>query len=161
MAICRRYDSSLTGSDFKEFSFRLMSEKNYIPDVYHDYQRLLDKYNSVMKECCQPWAMVDGAGKLGGVFYISDIVPGHEGVLYLWLWNPRCYTATTKQFLGEYLEYAARSYELNRLVCRTPDDRGLGRLLDRLGFKLEGRFRNAWKSGGRLSTLFQYRVLYS
>ena len=159
MATIRRLDTNPASADTAEFTFRLQSERFYLPDIYKDYQRMLEKYQQMMCECIQPWCLVHD-GKLGGVFFTSDVVPGHEAVFYIWMWNPKCYTATTKEFIAGYIEHCAENYELDRIVCRTPDDKGLGRLLERLGFKLEARCKNAWKSNGILATLYQYRRLF-
>jgi RimJ/RimL family protein N-acetyltransferase len=161
MANIRQYDTSLTGPDCRELTYRLMNEKNFLPDIYHDYPIMIAEYSRRMSECCQPFALVDGKNQLGGMFFISDIVPGHEATFYVWVWNPKCYTATTSRFMAEYIEHYAEEYGLSRVVCRTPDDKKCGRMLEKLFFKLEGRFRNGWKGGGRLSTLFCYRRLFS
>ena len=158
MSNVRRYDTSLVGGDFKEFSYRLMNEKNYLPDVLKDYTRLVEEYQFMMGRCCQPFALVDGKNQIGGVFFISDVVPGHEGTFFCWIWG-KVYTSTTHTFMLEYIEHYAEEYQLARVVCRTPDER-LGRLLERLFFKLESRAKNGYKAGGKLMTLYGYRRLF-
>ena len=160
MSSIRRFDGSLTGEDTREFTYRLMSCNNFLPDVYHDYSRMMEEYSHMLSRCCQPYAMVTPDNKIGGAFFISDVVPGHEAILYVWIWDNRAYTATTARFFGEYIEAAAGENELARIVCRTPDDKKLGRLLEKMGFKLESRAKSGWKGGGRLSTLFGYRRLF-
>jgi len=160
MSSLRRFDPALTGSDFREFSYRLMSVPGFLPDIYKDMSRMLAKYNSVMAECCQPWALVDGHNQIGGVFFVSDIEPSHQGQFYCWIWKPGCYTVSTHGAMESYLSDCAMSNQLDRISCRTWDDKHLGRLLERLGFKLEGRFSRAWKSAGRLSNLYCYRRLF-
>jgi RimJ/RimL family protein N-acetyltransferase len=159
MSNCRRYDTALTSTDFSEFSYHLLNDRNFLPDVLLDMKRMLEEYQFMMGRCCQPFALVDSKNQIGGVFFMSDVVPGHEATFYAWLWG-RVYSATTNKFLMGYIEHYAEEYQLARVVCRTPDDKGLGRLLEALGFKLEGRFRNAYKSGGVLTTLYQYRRLF-
>lgn len=159
MATIRRLDTNPASKDSSEFTFRLQSEPLYIPDIYRDYSRMLGKYQQMMCECIQPWCLV-ADGKLGGVFFTGDVVPGHEAVFYIWMWNPKCYTATTKEFINGYIEHCAENYGLDRIVCRTPDDKGLGRLLERLGFKLEGRFSRGFKFGGKAINLYQFRRLF-
>jgi len=157
MSNCRRLDTSLVGEDFKEFSYRLMSGKNYLPDVLKEYKCMLGAYTQTMARCCQPFALVGPDNKMGGVFFMSDVAPEHEANFFIWMWNPKCYTATTNKFMYGYIEHYAEENLLARVVCRTPDDEKLGQLLEKLGFKLEGRFSQGYKSGGKLSTLFQYR----
>jgi hypothetical protein len=153
----RRLDTSIQSDDFREFSFELLNKKDFLPDVYHDLPRLIDKYQKVMSECCQPWGVVNQKNKLGAVFFVGDIVPDHEGVFYLWCWDKGCYTHSVHRFVRDYIEACMTENGLVRIVCRTPDEKGLGRVLEHCGFKLEGRFARGWKSGGRSSVLFQYR----
>jgi hypothetical protein len=150
----------LVGGDFKEFSYRLMNEKNYLPDVLKDYKRLVDEYQFMMGRCCQPFALVDGKNQIGGVFFMSDVVPGHEATFYCWIWNPKCYTATTNKFMFGYIEHYAEENQLARVVCRTPDEK-LGRLLECLGFKMESRAARGFKSGGKFLNLYSYRRLFN
>ena len=159
MAHARRFDAGLTSDDTREFTFHLQNDKWFLPDILKDYKRMMEEYQNTMARCCSPFALVGNDNKLGGVFFLSDVIPGHEATLYIWIWG-KCYTATTHRFMLGYIEHYAEEYQLARVVCRTPDDKRLGRLLERLFFKLEGRFRSGYKSGGKCSTLFQYRRLF-
>jgi len=138
-----------------------MNDKWYLPDILKDYPRMMERYAKTMGECCQPFGLVNSNNKLGGVFFMSDITPEHEGVFYCWLWDKSCYTPTTHRFMLGYIEHLVEEFGLCRVVCRTPDEQGLGRLLERLFFKLEGRFRSGYKHGGRLYTMFCYRRLFA
>jgi RimJ/RimL family protein N-acetyltransferase len=120
---------------------------------------MIEEYQFMMGRCCQPFALVDNQNQIGGVFFMSDVVPGHEGVFYIWCWG-KIYSATTHKFLCGYIEHYAEENGLARVVCRTPDER-LGRLLERLGFKLESRQKYGFKAGGKLMTLYGYRRLFS
>lgn len=159
MASVRRYDASLVGDDFREFSYRLQNSKNFLPDVLMDMKRMLEEYQFMMGRCCQPFALVDNDNKIAGVFFISDVVPGHEATFYAWIWG-KCYTGDTRRFMLEYIEHYAEEYQLARVVCRTTDDKGLGRLLEKLYFKLESRQKFGYKAGGKLMTLYGYRRLF-
>ena len=64
MASIRRLDGALTSDDTREFTYHLMNDKLFLPDVYHDYGRLMDEYSHTMSVCCQPYALVVG-NKLG------------------------------------------------------------------------------------------------
>jgi hypothetical protein len=101
---------------------------------------------------------VNHKNKLGAVFFVADVVPEHEGVLHFWLWEKSCYSHSVHRFVLDYIEACMAENGLVRVVCRTPDEKGLGRLLERWGFKLEGRFARGWRSGGRSAILFQYRL---
>lgn len=157
MASVRRLDPQLASQDTADFTFALMNRKDFVPDVYRDLPRLLEKYQNVMSECCQPYGVVNGKNKLGCVFFVGDIEPEHQGCFYFWCWDKGCYTPSVHRFVLEYLEACMTENGLIRLVCRTPDEKGLGRLLEHLGFKLEGRFARGFKSGGRPLNMYQYR----
>ena len=159
MSHSRYLDTSLTGSDLREFSFNLMNKPMFLPDILRDVKRVMEVASATFDVSCQPYALVDNSGKLGGVFYISDVVPEHEGVLYCWVWNRGVITPTTLRFVKEYIDSVAEEFILCRVVARTPDKK-LCRLLRALGLKEEGRFKLGYRSGGRSHTLFQMRKLY-
>jgi RimJ/RimL family protein N-acetyltransferase len=137
-----------------------MNDKLFLPDILKDYPRMMSEYQHQMSICSQPFGLVGNDNKLGGVFFVSDVVFGHEATFYCWVWERGVITPTTLPFVNGYIEHYAEENQLSRVVCRTPDPR-LGALLERLSFKLEGRFKNGYKSGGRLVTLFQFRRLFS
>jgi hypothetical protein len=161
MANCRMLDTSVTGADFRELSYHLMHDANFLPDVLRDYKCMTGAYISAVECCHQPFALVNGDNKMGGAFFITSIIPGHEATLLCWVWDRKAYTSTTHRIMNDYIGACADEYQLSRLVSRTPDDKKLGKLLEHLGFKLEGRFRSGYKSGGKLQTLFQYRRLFN
>lgn len=159
MASIRRLDFSLASQDTSDFTFALLNTPGFVPDVYSDLARLIEKYQVVMASCCQPWGVVNKKNKLGMVFFVGDIVPEHEGVLYIWCWDKACYTHSVHRFVRDYIEACMEGNALVRLVCRTPDEKGLGRLLESLGMKLEGRFSRGYRAGGRSLNMYQYRIL--
>jgi len=160
MSNCRRFDTALAGEDFREFSYHLMNDRNFLPDVLLDMKRMLEEYQFMMGRCCQPFALVDSKNQIGGVFFISDLVAGHEATFYCWVWGKGVITPATLRFINEYIEHYAEEYQLARVVCRTPDDKGLGRLLEALFMKLEARMKHGYKAGGKLMTLYAYRRLF-
>ena len=159
MGTIRRLDTAPLSDDTGAFTYALLHHPGFVPDIYNDLARLVPKYEQVMCSCCQPWGVVNGKGKLGAVFFVGDVVPDHEGVFYFWCWDKLCYSHSVHRFVRDYIEACMTENGLVRMVCRTPDEKGLGRLLEHLGFKLEGRFARGFKSGGRSSNLYQYRIL--
>ena len=157
MATIRALDTSLAGSDLRELSFRLLNTPLYVPDVLRDTKRIMETATKVFSTCLQPFALVDKANKLGGAFFVSDIIPEHEATFYQWVWGD-VITPTTLPFMRGYIEECAGEYGLARVVARTPCVK-CGHLLEHLGFKMEGRFARGYKSGGRLHTLYQFRNL--
>jgi len=159
--ISRPLDTGIASSDVVEFHFRLMREPLFVPDVYRDDRRLLDAMMLTWANPATqtPMAIVQPDGQLRGVYYIGDVVPDHEGTLYLWSWG-NALTATTVRDIQEYIRITAESYALRRLTARTPCD-SLGKALERFfRFKQEGRFSRAYKANGKYLNLYQYRVLF-
>jgi hypothetical protein len=159
MSECRILDTNLSGADLREFSYRLLNEPNYIPDVLHSVKQVMEAARETFSVCQQPYALVNGTNKIGGVFFVSNVVPEHEAVFYVWCWDGKCISSKTMRFLKDYIRATADEYLLCRMVARTPDKK-LGHLLEHLSFKEEARQKWGWKSGGRLSTLYQYRILF-
>ena len=160
MASCRLLDTALTSKDILEFSFRLINEKLYLPDVIRDVKRVMEVATDTFNKSCQPFALVNSKNELGGAFFLSDIVPGHEAVFYLWCWDGRCVTATTLPFIREYIDANAEEYGLGRVTARTPC-RKLCHLLNHLGLREEGRFSKGYRHGGKSVNLYQLRKLYA
>lgn len=160
MSHCRKFDTALANSDMREFSYRLLNEMNFLPDVLLDTKKVMETAPIVFSSSCQPFALVSGANKLGGVFYISDVIPGHDATFYIWVWDGKGITSKTLPFIREYIEAVAEEYGLCRVVARTPCKK-LCHLLEHLEFVLEGRFKNGFKSRGKLSVLFQMRRLFN
>ena len=157
----RKFDTNLTSQDSRDFSFALLNNQGFVPDILHDVKALTVAMAGMFSTSATPWVIVQPDGHMGGVFFIGDIIPEHEGTLYLWVWDKSCWSPDVAGFVREYVNHVAESYLLRRLVARTPCAR-LGKMLDGcLGFRVEGRFKKAWKAGGVCSTLFQHRLLFS
>ena len=160
MSHTRFFDTSLVGPDLKELTYRLLNEKNYLPDVLLDTKKVMETSQVVFSSSCQPFALVSNDNKLSGVFYIGDVIPGHDATFYIWVWDGKAVNHKTLPFIREYIEATAEEYGLYRVVARTPCKK-LCHLLEHLGFLLEGRFKNGYKSRGKLTVLFQLRRLFN
>lgn len=151
----KKLNCSLTSDDFRELSYRLLYTPNYLPDCLRDIKELTESFVH----------MTNGAGEffgihhdgLAGFFFLADIVPRHEATFFSWFWGKL--TSGDIRFIQDYINEYSKQFGLCRIVARTPDDKKHGRILEMIGFRLEGRFRNAYKSGGKLSVMFQYRIL--
>ena len=152
----RKLDCSLTGPDFRELSYQLLHKPNYLPDCIRDLKELTNSFSFMVNKFGE-FMGIDNGG-LKGFFFIGDVVPGHEGVFFSWFWGK--FTHGDIRAIQEYLSGYSGLYGLCRIVARTADDKKHGRILEMCGMKLEGRFKSAFKSGGRLSTLYQYRRLF-
>jgi len=160
MSHARVFDTSLVGPDLKELTYRLLNEKNFLPDVLLDTKKVMETSQIVFSSSCQPFALVSDDNKLGGMFYIGDVIPGHDATFYIWVWDGKSVTSKTLPFIREYIEATADEYGLCRVVARTPCKK-LCHLLEHLGFLMEGRFKSGYKSRGKLCVLFQMRRLFN
>src|SRR5512135_2505023 len=102
MSFCRNLDTQVASPDMREFTFRLLNMPMYVPDILHDLKKVLAAATEMFEVCQQPYAIVDGDNKIGGAFFISNVIPEHEGTLYLWAWGKDAITATTLGFIDEY-----------------------------------------------------------
>lgn len=153
----KKFDCSLAGSDYRELSFRLLYKPNYVPDIIHEVGKLSDTFVHMNKTGEEMYGVFTDKG-LVGFFFIGDIVPEHEGVLFSWFWDR--FPHGTIRFMRDYVEQIAWKYGLCRITARTIDDKMHGHILEMCGMKLESRAKWAYKSGGRLQTLYTYRKLF-
>jgi len=153
----KRLDTSLIGGDFRELSFQLLHKPNYLPDCLRDIKAMSEQFVYMTNASGQFMGAYD-EDKLGGFWFLGDIVPGHEATFFGWFWDR--WTLGTVKSIRAYIKRYVGEYELARVTARTPDDKVYGRMLEQIGFKLEGRFKSAWKGGGNLSTLYCYRILF-
>ena len=160
MSHCRMMDASLVGNDLREFSYHLLNDKNFLPDVLLDTKKVMETSQVVFSSSCQPFALVSSDNKLGGVFYIGDVIPGHDATFYIWVWDGKAVNHKTLPFIREYIEATAEEYGLCRVVARTPCKK-LCHLLEHLGFLLEGRFKAGSKRRGKTMVLYQMRILFN
>lgn len=157
MSRIRFLDTNLAGADMKEFSFQLLNRPLYVPDVIHSTKAVIEEATRVFSTC-QPYAIDNDNGKLGGVFFVSNLYPGHECTFFLWAWG-KAITPTTVRFMRDLLDATAEEYGLFRIVAHAADKR-LGDVFEHLGMTLEANLKFGYKSGGRAMTLYQYRKIY-
>jgi RimJ/RimL family protein N-acetyltransferase len=157
----KRLDTSLVGGDFRELSYQLLHKPNYLPDCLKDIKVFTDMFSHMVNVSGHFMGVYGGpdGDKLGGFWFLGDIVPAHEATFFAWFWDRSCYTPLVVRTIRSYIRDYVSEFGLVRIVARTPDNDCYGRMLEHIGFKLEGRFKNAWKGGGKLSTLFQFRIL--
>ena len=156
---CKPVDSSLTSPDLKEVIYQLLHNDGYVPDCYKDMKRLTAKLASAANGPTPLHGVYNNSGELSGCYLAVVTSPGHEGEFYSWFWKP-CMTTGVIRAIRNYLEKSAHGLCLDRMVARTADEKTHGRVLSLAGMTLEGRFKNAFKCGGKLRTLYQYRRLF-
>lgn len=158
MARIRLLDSSLSSSDMVEFSYVLLNKPLFVPDVLHDTRAVMEESRRVFSTC-QPYAIDGDKGKLAGVFFVSNLFPGHECTFFMWAWDKSAITPTTVRFIRDFIDATAEEYGLFRIVSHAADKK-LGDVLEHLGMTLEANLKFGYKAGGRAMTLYQYRKIY-
>jgi hypothetical protein len=158
MSETRLFDTKLTSQDVKEWTFQLMNRENFLPDCYRDYRSLIKIIGEKFSFEPRAVAVVQPDGHLGGMYFMGDIFPGHEGMLYMWVWGG--WTPSMARQADTYVRFMADNYSLARVTAKTPCDK-LGRILSKeLSFTEEGRFKKGFMGDGKFKTLRQYRRLF-
>ncbi len=157
MAEIKRLNTELTSKDISALTFHLLNTPLYLPDTLRDMKNLLGSITSVVASSPEPYGIYSN-GDLRGVFLVTDIIVGHEARFLMWVWDSKGYTPTVARWVGDYLDAIRDTYGLVRIVAQTPCQK-LGRMLKRLGFGEEGRFKRGYKHLGKFHTLYQYRRL--
>lgn len=155
----RKLDKNLAAVDMKAFAFRLLNEPLFVPDDIRDYAPLLKTLKRVVDE---PLSVLMGSyndsDELVGVFGVINIVPETDAMFVLWTWGKPAVTPQLVKDCRDLLTYVKGTYELRRVTAKAASE-GQSRLLQTIGFKVEGRFRSGYKHGGQFHNLFQLRVI--
>lgn len=155
----RKLDKNLATGDMKAFAFRLLNEPLFVPDQIKDYAPLLKVLKRIVDE---PLSVLMGAydanDELSGVFGVVNIVPETDARFVLWTWGKPAVTPQLIKDCRDLLTYIKGTYELRRVTAQAASE-GQSRLLQVIGFKVEGRFRSGYKHGGQFHNLFQLRII--
>jgi len=155
----KKLDKNLATGDMKAFAFRLLNEPLFVPDQIKDYAPLLKALKRVVDE---PLSVLMGAydasDELTGVFGVVNIVPETDARFVLWAWGKPAVTPKLIKDCRDLLTYIKGTYELRRVTAQAASE-GQSRLLQVIGFKVEGRFRSGYKHGGQFHNLFQLRII--
>lgn len=155
----KQLDKNLAGEDMKVFAFRLLNEPLFVPDSIRDYAPLLKALKRIVEE---PLSVLMGAynasDDLVGVFGVINIVPETDARFVLWTWGKPAVTPQLIKDCRDLLTYIKGTYELRRVTAQAASE-GQSRLLQTIGFKVEGRFRNGYKHAGQFHNLFQLRII--
>ena len=155
----KKLDKSLATADMKAFAFRLLNEPLFVPDSIRDYAPLLKSLKRIVEE---PLSVLMGAydanDELVGVFGVINIVPETDARFVLWTWGKPQVTPQLIKDCRDLLTYIKGTYELRRVTAQAASE-GQSRVLQAIGFKVEGRFRSGFKHGGQFYNLFQLRII--
>lgn len=137
-------------------TYHLTHDRFFLPDMLRDLNTVMEMAPETFAKSTAPVGVYDGE-ELMGVFFLTDITPLHQARLLFWGWGKWCPLSAVKN-LRAYIQRATETYGLKRIYAQTPD-RKLVKLLVLAGFQEEGRFKRAYKFGGKLYKLYQMRML--
>ena len=152
-------DTNLTGSDIKDWTFQLLSRSLFVPDAIRDYKPLLSTVRRVLDEPgTNLMAVRSDDGVLVGVYGLINVVPGHDARFVCWLWDKAAVTPGLVKSIRDFIVYSKDFHALRRVTVQSACEK-LNRLLELVGFKVEGRFRHGMKWDNRFHNLYQLRVI--
>lgn len=95
--------------------------------------------------------------EVAGEVSLSNIIKGHKAKLSFWLGKPFRHKGIMTMALKEYLKQARKRYDLVRVYAYVRAfNRPSARLLERLGFKLEGTLKKNKRKNGKYLDDFLY-----
>lgn len=91
-------------------------------------------------------------GNWQGVLGFCDIWPGWKAEVMFKFWDKKMWGADFCRELKDVADLFTDELKIRRLYIQTPDEH-MTKLLKRLGFKVEGRFKDAFRWNGKSYTL--------
>ena len=144
-----------TEDKIKALSKKLMEEPSYLPDEYRDYgfihKMLFNNFgneNNIFYEI----------GEWDGLIGFVNIIPDFKCDIVFKLWNPELWGFRFKTQFKQLIKAIMEKYNLKRLAGESPDER-MVRLAKMCGFKIEGRFKYAFKWEDKMYTSHKMRIL--
>jgi len=151
-------DLNLAGNDMKALTFELVERPLFVPDAIRDYRNLLRTVRRVTEGYGAEFRAIRHDDKLVGAFGVFNIVPQTDAEFALWIWDKTGLTHQTIRNIRDILTYMKDFHGLRRVTTHSADDRHV-RILELIGFKIEGRFRHGYKSGGKFHNMYQLRII--
>lgn len=151
-------EPNVASDEVKDFAFHLMNDPLFLPDYMKNYSVVIRRLKAIFAESAGPLRAIKKDGTLVGVFGVIDIIPETDARFVCWIWGTKVLTPGLVKSMRDFLSYIKQCYSLRRVTTQSACDR-MCRLLELVGFKIEGRFRHGFKWGGRFSNLYQLRVI--
>ena len=144
-----------TDVKIKELANRLMNDHLYLSDEFRDWtfihKALFNNFgneNNIFYEI----------GEWGGLVGFMNIVPEFKCEIAFKLWNPKLWGFRFKTQFKQLIKAIMEKYDLKRMAGESPDEK-MVRLAKICGFKIEGRFKNAFVWEKKMYTLHKMRIL--
>lgn len=143
-------------SKLKVLAQKLMDEPLYLSDEYRDYKaiwRIL--INNFIEPDSHEFYEI---GDFGGIIGFVNICPTFKADIVFKLWDKDIWGFRFKTEVKKLIKLIMHKYDLKRIATETPDER-MVRVARMCNFKVEGRFKYAFKWNDELYTLYKLRVL--
>ena len=158
--IIEQLDTNLAGSDVKDWTFQLLSRPLFVPDPIRDYKPLLTTVRRVLEEPGTNFMAIrsDSGDTLLGVYGLFNVVPGVDARFACWLWDKAAVTPGLIKALKDFVVYSKDFHALRRVTVQSACEK-MNRILELVGFKVEGRFRHGFKWNGKFHNMYQLRII--
>lgn len=151
-------DKNLSGEQMKALTFYLLNGPYSCPDAIRDYAPLVKTVKRLFDDKENVFMAIKTETGLAGVFGLINIAKGHQAMFVSWFWNKGAVTPASIKNIRNFLTYCKDVLSLKRIYTETACERH-ERILGLIGFKIEGRFRNAFRWHGRLYSLIKMRII--
>lgn len=129
--------------------------------LFSDYtEGKLEPFIDVLMDPRGVWFEIVEDGQILGAMYLSDVIPGFDAVGHFTFWDS---IASGREPLALYaMEFVMDRYNLHRLTAKIPVyQKGTIRFTERLGFKREGKIREAVPHKGKWMPMYSFGILRS
>ena len=151
-------DRNFLGEQMKSLTFHLLNGPYYCPDAVRDYNPLVKTLKRLFEEKDAVFMALLNGQTLSGVFGLVNVCRGHQAQFISWIWDKPALTPGLIKKLRDFLIYCKDVYALKRIAAQTACEKH-ERILNLVGFKIEGRFRNAFRWNGELRPLVMMRII--
>lgn len=129
---------------------------DFTHENYEHFLQTLAQPNNLMFEIW-PEEPEDGE-PMSGLVNVSNVQPYMDGLLHFLFFDRKL--RGKEDVLMDVVREVMRTMELRRLTCAIPSDRATGlQMLQRLGFRREGKMRKKFLRKGKYLDVYIYSIL--
>ena len=144
-----------TDVKIKELADRLMNDHLYLSDEFRDWTLI---HKALFNNFGNENNIFYEIGEWGGLVGFMNIVPEFKCEIGLKLWSPEFWGFRFKTQFKQLIKTIMEKYDLKRMAGESPDER-MVKLAKICGFRIEGRFKNAFRWERKMYTLHKMRTL--
>ena len=144
-----------TDVKIKELADRLMNDHLYLSDEFRDWKLI---HRGLFNNFGNENNIFYEIGEWGGLVGFMSIVPEFKCEIGFKLWNSELWGFRFKTQFKQLIKTIMEKYDLKRMAGESPDER-MVKLAKICGFRVEGRFKNAFVWENKMYTLHKMRIL--